>query len=184
MPELDHLFETSAFFEAASWTDHVNMIAGRIMQQPELINDLWDIIQREDETSWRAAWTMEKINDKRPEMIFSFLNDLITRVEQTNNNGLKRHFLKIISLQPLPEDLSGNFVDFCFRTLLSSDEPIAVRAHAMQILYNVCIKIPDLKNELVESIESIQTEASAGIIAKSRIILKKLKHPSHKPSIR
>lgn len=175
MPELDRLFQTSAFFEAASWVDHVDKIADSIIQRPKLINDLWEIIQREDKMAWRAAWTMEKINDKRPEMIYPFLNELLIRVEKTNKNGLKRHFLKMISLQPLPEDLTGNFVDFCFRILLSSDEPIAVRVHAMQILFNVCKKIPELKNELIESIESIQTEASAGIISKSKKLLKQLK---------
>lgn len=175
MSGLDHLFHSSAFFEAASWVDHVDKIADRIIQQPDLINDLWKIIRCEDEMAWRAAWTMEKINDKRPEMIYPFLNELIARVEKTNKNGLKRHFLKMISLQPLPKDITGSFVDYCFRVLLSSDEPIAVRAHAMQILYNVCQEIPELKNELVESIESIQTDASAGIIAKSKKLLKQLK---------
>ncbi len=175
MPGLDHLFQTSAFFEAASWVDHVDKIADSIIQQPNLVNDLWELIAREDEMAWRAAWTMEKINDKRPEMIHPFLNELIIRVEKTNKNGLKRHFLKMISLQPLPEDLTGSFVDFCFKILLSSEEPIAVRAHAMQVLYNVCQMIPDLKNELIQSIESIQTDASAGIISKSKKLLKQLK---------
>jgi hypothetical protein len=175
MSQLDQLFHTTAFFEAASWVNHVDAIAGSIILQPELINELWDIIQHGDETAWRAAWTMEKINDKRPEMIYPFLNELIIQVEKTNNNGLKRHFLKMISIQPLPKDLSGYFVDFCFKILLSSDEPIAVRVHAMQILYNICQKIPDLKNELIESIESIQSEASAGIKSKSRKLLKHLK---------
>lgn len=175
MSGLDHLFHTSAFFEAASWVDHVDKIADRIVQQPDLINDLWEIVQNEDELSWRAAWTMEKINDKRPEMVHPFLNELIIQVEKTNKNGIKRHFLKMISLQPLPEDLTGSFVDYCFKILLSADEPIAVRAHAMQILFNVCKEIPDLKNELIESIQSIQTEASPGIISKSKKLLKQLK---------
>jgi len=175
MPGLDHLFQTSAFFEAASWVDHVDKIAWSIIQQPELIDDLWEVVQREDEISWRAAWTMDKINDKYPEMIHPFLNELIIRAGKTKINGIKRIFLKIISLQPLPDDLTGNFVDFCFKTLRSSDEPIAVRVNAMQILFNVCLKIPDLTNELIFSIESIQNDASAGIISKSKKLLKQLK---------
>lgn len=175
MSELDQLFQTTAFFEAASWADHVEKIADSIIIQPELIGDLWEIVLRNDGLSWRAAWTMEKINDKWPELIHPFLGELIQTVQLTKKDGLKRHFLKMISLQPLPEDLSGSFVDFCFRIVLSSEEAIAVRVHAMQTLYNVCQMIPDLKNELIFSIESIQTDASAGIISKSKKLLKQLK---------
>jgi len=51
---------------------------------------------------------------------------------------------------------------------------IAIKAYSMEVLYKLALIYQELINELSASINMLQGEGSAGIIARGRIILKKL----------
>lgn len=54
-------------------------------------------------------------------------------------------------------------------------EPPAIKAYSMQILYNISEYEPGLKGELLDIMEyQLETQQSAGILAKARIIAEKL----------
>ncbi|GAB1451022.1 hypothetical protein MASR2M47_10780 [Draconibacterium sp.] len=124
--------------------------------------------------SWRAAYLVDKINDERPELLIPFLNELIQQVQIEKSTSKKRHFLKLISLKELIKLQQGSMFDFCTKTLVS-DDPVAVRVHAMQILHNIAENEPELIPEVVLLIQNeMEKRSSAGIISRGKRLVAKL----------
>ncbi|MBA4323337.1 MAG: hypothetical protein C0408_11025, partial [Odoribacter sp.] len=64
--------------------------------------------------------------------------------------------------------------DHCFSCLNSGFSAIAVKAYSMEIIYNLAVIYPELANELSATINMLQGEGSAGVIARGHLIMKKL----------
>lgn len=126
--------------------------------------------------NWRAAWMVDKIHEKHPEMIEKYLPEMIDFVMQTKNTGKKRHLLKLISLFEIPEASLGILLNFCIDVFTDAREPVAVRVHAMQVLFNIAQKEPDFAGELTELIENeLDLHGSAGMNSRGKKLLAKLR---------
>lgn len=126
--------------------------------------------------SWRAAWLADKIHEKNPGLITPFTEQMIKRLETENDDGKKRHFLKLISLNKIPKKHHSFLVNYCLKIFTSAREPVAVRVHALQVLYNISENEPDFKSELLSVIEhEIDLHATPGIISRGKKLVKKLK---------
>lgn len=158
-----------------SW-ENLAFIIQEIGNHPEYFSELIEIaLYNSEPKTWRAAYLVDKIHDKYPELILPFLEPIIQKLETENNTSKKRHFLKLISMNEIPEQHFGFLVDFCLKALTSDKEPPAVRVHAMQILYNISEIEPDLKPEILAIIEhEIEFHSTAGIISRGTKLAKKL----------
>lgn len=126
--------------------------------------------------NWRAAWMIDKIHDKHPGLVKKYLPEITRFVTVTSSPGKKRHLLKLISLNEIENDNLAVMLNFCLNVFTNTAEPIAVRVHAMQVLYNISEKEPDLKNELIELIENeIELHNSPGLSSRGKKILHKLR---------
>lgn len=158
-----------------SW-ENMALMVRYIADYPEhldiIMNKALDDSQPEN---WRAAWMVDKIHEKHPELVLPYLSAINSFVLTTKNSGKKRHFLKLISQYPLPEVNIALLLDFCINTFTNASEDVAVRVHAMQILYNIAEKEPDFSGELIELIEhEMEYHGSAGITSRGRKLLNRL----------
>lgn len=158
-----------------SW-ENMNFMIREFSSQPELFSALMEIaLYNPEHKTWRAAYLADKIHDNCPELILPYLNKMAERLETEKNPGKKRHFLKLLSMNEIPEKHFGFLVDFCLETMVS-EEPPAVRVHAMQILFNISEKEPDLKQEILAQIEhEMEYHATAGILSRGKKLAKKLR---------
>jgi 8-oxo-dGTP diphosphatase len=127
--------------------------------------------------AFHSSWTLTKVCDKFPEIIYPYLPQIVESLKKTDNESALRSFLRIISLSDLEKinkHQHGLLVDFCFNILKSGFSAIAVKAYAMEILYRLSVIYPELAYELSSSIKILLEDASAGIAARGRMILKKL----------
>ena len=93
----------------------------------------------------------------------------------TQNLSKKRHLLKLISLHEVPEDKMARLLNHCMEVFTSVANPVAVRVHAMQILFNIALKEPGFAGELIDLIEyEIACHGSAGLASRGRKLLKLL----------
>ena len=128
-----------------------------------------------DPKSWRAAYVVDLIHDKHPELLQPYLNEMILQLKKEKNDGKKRHFLKLISLNKPDEAFHGFLFDYCLNVFTSAKEAIAVRVNAMQILYNISETEPGLKPEILAIIEhEMEYHATAGILSRGRKLAAKL----------
>ncbi|MBN2666808.1 MAG: (deoxy)nucleoside triphosphate pyrophosphohydrolase [Bacteroidales bacterium] len=131
----------------------------------------------DNKLSSKASWSLSKIHDKHPVILARFIPVIIGSLDRLNNESVRRSFMKIISLSDITvvnRKQQGILADYCFRMLRSGFSSIAVKAYSMEIIYRLAQVYPELTGELAATINLLQDEKSAGIIAKGRIILKRL----------
>lgn len=160
-----------------SW-ENLPVIIHEIRRNPKNIFVLAEIAMYSNHPkSWRAAWIMDKIHEKTPELISPLIPEIIQHIKTEKQDGKKRHFLKLICLNDLPHEQQGFMLDFCMKAFTSAKETLAVRVHAMQILYNISEKEPDLKPEILAIIEyEMENHSSAGIVSQRRKLAQKLRN--------
>lgn len=156
--------------------ENLNLIIQEAGNHPEHFSVLMDIALHSTENkSWRAAWMADKIHDKYPHLVLPYLEPMIEKLRHDLQQGKKRQFLKLISLHNIPEKYFGFLVDKCIEFLTSAKEPPAIRVHAMQVLYNISEKEPDLKPEILAVIRhEMEYHSTAGIISRGSKLAKKL----------
>ena len=90
------------------------------------------------------------------------------------SKGSLRSLLRLLSRHDIPEDEQGLLIDLCFSYLVSELYPVAVKAHAMQIIYNHVLLYPELKDEFITVIEDQAKNNSVGFKARGNILIKQM----------
>lgn len=146
-----------------------------VIADENLFNQLFQYIFSGDHRmAWRACWIIDNASEEFPELLADKLPDLITGLLATKDSSLKRHFTRILCRYQIPEEYLGVIVNRCFE-LLTPTEPPAVRVYAMQLLFDITLRQPDLKGELISVIQSLKEEGgSAGFINRADKLLRLL----------
>jgi hypothetical protein len=155
---------------------NTDFVADLIIQKPDLFEELYRLfIKNSEPLSRRAAWVVDTVTEKRPELLSVHLDHIMKLLPTFRHDGLKRHSLRMIARSPLPSgDRLGELATVCFDWLLSSKEATAVKVYSMEILYRISIIEPDLKKELADSIEYRLKEETAGFKNRGQKMLRKL----------
>jgi hypothetical protein len=148
------------------------------LENPVIFRKLLEYSWSDDrKLAFRASWTLTKVCDKFPEIIYPHLSEIVEALPRFENESVERSFLRILSLsdvRKLPEKHHGLLADYCFAELNSAASAIAIKAYCMEILYRLSVIYPQLANELAVSIRTMMEEGSAGIVARGNSILKKI----------
>jgi hypothetical protein len=160
-------------------------VATSAIENPEIFIRLFRYSNSSDKKlAFRASWTLTKVCDRFPELIYPYLSQMVESLSKIDNESTLRSFLRIISLSDLDKINNrqhGLLADFCFGTLNSGFSAIAVKAYSMEILYRLSLIYPELANELSTSIRILMEDGSAGITSRGRAIIKKLADRPIKP---
>ena len=66
-------------------------------------------------------------------------------------------------------------LNYCLDVFINSSETIAVKVHAMQVLFEIALQEPGFASELTELIENeLEYHYSAGLASRARKLLPKL----------
>ncbi len=156
----------------------VDWIATSAIENQDIFAKLLEYSYSSDrKLAFRASWTLTKVCDKYPDIIYPFLPGIVEALDKLDNESVQRSFLRILSLSDLKkinQKHHGILAEHCFMALRSGESAIAIKAYSMEILYKLTLKYPELRNELSASINILQGEGSAGIVARGRMVLKKL----------
>jgi hypothetical protein len=153
-------------------------IANSAVENPVIFRKLIDYSYSDDDKlAFRSSWILAKVCDKEPAIIYPYLSEIVATLKNLNNESAQRSLLRIISLSEmnkLSKKHHGLLTDHCFEALKSNFSSIAIKAYSMEILYKLSKIYPGLVHELSATINMLQGEGSAGIIARGRMILRKL----------
>ena len=157
---------------------HTSEIARVAVENPKILDELWILsISNDEPVNWRAAWVIKRIWEQNPPLVSPLIDKMIINLPLLKKDGVKREFLRIIQEYPLPENEEklGILLNTCFDWLAEPAEPIAVKIHSMTILFKIQKVIPDIKEELITTIEVAMQEGSAGIINRGRKTIKAIR---------
>jgi 8-oxo-dGTP diphosphatase len=177
--ELQAMVNNMMSMQEAEW------VATSAIENPGIFLKLYEYSYSSDKKlAFRASWTLSKVCEKFPEIIYPYLSQIVSTLNNIDNESALRSFLRILSLTDpaqINNNQHGQLADFCFNALKSGLSAIAVKAYSMEILYKLALMYPELANELSATINVLQGEGSAGIVARGRMILKKLAEIPIKP---
>jgi hypothetical protein len=151
------------------------MVADLVFKKTDLFSELVTILlKNENPVSWKAAWAMDVVSEKQPDLLRHHLNRIIDHLELFTDDGAKREVLRMLSRSSMPENKTGQVITICFDWLTSVKESVAVKMFSMEILYRISQEEPGIKKELTDSIEMRMPEESPGFRSHGKKLLKKL----------
>lgn len=150
-------------------------IATYIEEHPDRFAELMEFFfSNEHQVAQRGAWAVSYCVDRNPSLITPYLAAIIDNLPNKVHVAVKRNTLRILQHVDIPEDLIGKAADFCFKCLENPKEAVALRIFSMTVLYNICLKEPELKNDLQLLIEEFMPHGTAGFKSRGRKVLKQL----------
>lgn len=154
---------------------HADRLVDILKQRPDFFDNMVSIyLANEEPVSRRAAWALDLYTEAHPELLIPIIELIVSHLPTFEHDGMKRHSLRMLARSPLPKENSGQLISQAFNFLLSPVETPAVKVHAMEILYNASLVEPDIRQELIDSIEWRFQEESAGVRSRGEKILKRL----------
>lgn len=143
-----------------------DIVVSNIGNNQALFDETMELVYRDKHpVSMRAAWVANFVVEKHPGLIKPHIIKLAALLPKSEIDGVKRLALKMLknSILELPEDVFGELADTCFTIAEDPKEAIAVRAFALDILFEVLKIYPEIKPELIAVMESMIPDGSKGI---------------------
>ncbi len=137
----------------------------------ELIDCFFD---KEARICQRAAWAVGLMGEKQQTLVEPYLEKILLNLKQPHHDAIRRNTMRLLnSLPTIPDAVLGLAADTAFRFLEDPSVSIAVRAFSIRVLGKICLKEPDLKDELRILLEDIMAnEKAPGLLVSSRDVLK------------
>ncbi len=154
---------------------HTVGIAKKIGANQDDFDELMTLFLGDDyRLTQRAAWVVSHCADEHPWLIEKHIEPMILNLNKQASDAVKRNTLRVLRYVEIPEDFMGIAAEVCFGCLQSGKEPVAIKVHAMDVLFNITKKFPELREELRLSIEDQMPFGSAGFLSRGTKILKLL----------
>jgi hypothetical protein len=151
------------------------MLIREVGDSKEKFDTLLDIaLEGEEPLDWRAAWILDGSDEQHPGLASHAISRIVACLPGMGSIGVLRILLRLLSRHEVAEEDQGLLIDLCFGYMMSERYPVAVKVHAMQILYNHVLIYPELKDELIMVIEDQAENNSVGFRARSRILIRQL----------
>jgi hypothetical protein len=159
--------------ELSKW--NTDLVSEYVGEDRDRFHELWNLLFPEGyPISPRAAWAIESACGKHPHLLKPYMDELLKALSRVENHGIKRHMMKILTFQDIPEEYLGNLIDLCFLWIEDPDIPVAVKVHSMQIIYNAIQQFPELKAEFIAVVEDQIPKNSPGFKSRARRLIAKL----------
>ncbi|WP_346320593.1 hypothetical protein [Chitinophaga sp. YIM B06452] len=157
--------------------EHTEALAAWVGGNPKRLAQLVDLFLHDEyRVVQRAAWILSYVGDKHPRLMAPHLAAMVDRMGHPGIPvAVKRNVVRILRDMPVPEDLQGPVMNFCFQFLEDPKETVAVKAFSMTILGRLAKIYPDIRNEIVMLIEDhLREGATPGIRSRGMKTLKEL----------
>ena len=152
-----------------------DLLIGKVIKSDSHFNRLLELaLHEKDPVAWRACWVLDGSDEKRPGLAHKHISGIVQALPVLESKGTLRSLLRLLTRYDIPEEEQGLLIDLCFNYLVSEQYPVAVKAHAMQIIYHHVLLYPELKDELIAVIEDQMENNSAGFKARGNILIKQM----------
>ncbi len=151
----------------------------QVLAQPDLLPRLMELVQSDDpQQAAKAAWPISYIFQDRPHWLapyFDLIGNMLNREDM--HPGIIRNLLRALQevKTGIPEAAAGSIMNACFNRLLDAKETIAIKAFSITVLYHLSQTYPDIKEELISTLEFVLPTSSTGVRNRGEKTLKMLR---------
>ncbi|WP_200974614.1 hypothetical protein [Echinicola sp. 20G] len=162
--------------ESGQSKDNTTKIVNYIGDDPDRFAELFILFRNGTyKVTQRASWPLGIAAEKCPGLLLPYYKDIVIMLKKANvHDAVKRNILRMLQDQDVPEVYEGEVLNAAFTFLEDKAQPIAIRVFAMQVVYNLSERYPEIRPELKLIIEDMLPYASAGIRSRGKKILSKL----------
>ncbi len=152
-----------------------DLLIGEVIKSESHFRTLLDLtLHEKDPLAWRACWILDGSDERKPGLARQYIGLIVKALPELDSKGALRSLLRMLSRYEIPEEAQGLLIDLCFTYLVSELYPVAVKVHAMQIIYRHVLIYPELKDELVAVIEDQIANNSVGFKSRGRRLIKQM----------
>ena len=152
-----------------------NLLIGAVIKSESHFTSLLQLaLYEKDPLAWRASWVLDGSDERKPGLARKHIPEIVQALPRLESKGSLRSLLRMLTRYDIPEDEQGLLIDLCFSYLVSEQFPVAVKAHAMLVIYNHVLLYPELKNELIAVIEDQEDNNSVGFKSRGRNLIKQM----------
>ena len=152
-----------------------DLLVEEVIQSQAHFNTLVDLaLHEKDPVAWRAAWVLDGSDEKKHGLARKHISAIVSALPQLESKGTLRSLLRLLSRHRIPERDQGLLIDLCFSYLVSEQYPVAVKAHAMQIIYHHVLLYPELKKELITVLRDQADNNSVGFKSRGNRLIKQM----------
>ena len=143
----------------------------------EKFNSLLDLaLYENDPVAWRAGWILDGSDELHPGMASGSVTKIVHRLPRIESTGTLRCLLRLLCRYDIDEEDQGILIDLCFGYMVSELYPVAVKVHAMQIIYQHVLIYPELKEELITVIRDQVNNNTVGFKSRGMRIIRQLEN--------
>ncbi len=152
-----------------------DLLMGEVIKSESHFRALLQLtLHEKDPIAWRACWVLDGSDEIKPGLARKHIGTIVKALPDLESLGALRSLLRMLSRYEIPEKYQGLLIDLCFSYLVSELYPVAVKVHAMQIIYQHVLIYPELKDELMAVIEDQIANNSVGFKSRGRRLIKQM----------
>ena len=122
--------------------------------------------------SQRASWPLYYCVSANPDLIKPHLGKLLKNLERSDiHDAVRRNSMGILREISIPEKHEGAVMNLCFNILSDPAEKAAPKADAISILDKLSKKYPEIRQELITTVESDWEHATPAFRARAKNVL-------------
>jgi 8-oxo-dGTP diphosphatase len=165
-------------------SDACKLLAESAAQNGAVLNSLIKLsLAEEPSLAFRSSWCVTKTAEIDPVSVEPYYRELVQALPSVQNESVTRSILKIVSesdISLMDETSQGIIATCCFEYLNSGLSPVALKVYSMEALYKLTLVFPELGHELRSSLMKVMEDGSAGVKARGKYIIERLRRDSYK----
>lgn len=134
-----------------------------LLKKPELLKGFKTLaFSDEYPFDMRASNVIEKADELKHGFAQALIPKIVQHLTSFKNDGPRRQFLRMLSryVAELDEDYTGLLYDACFAFACDPAQPVAVRHNSLLVIEGLCLRYPELKNEIFSALKLRMNEES------------------------
>ena len=136
---------------------------------------LINIVAGEDpELARRAAWSLGKAGEVRPNWMAKYLPDCILLLQAYSHPAIGRNIYRALQYTQIPRKFHAPLYDLCLLEINDHNKPVAIKIFAMTVAANIVAVNKELTEELKLTIAQNMSYGTAGYKSRARRILRSL----------
>lgn len=140
---------------------------------------LSDCLEMDYKIASRFAWLLSGVGMYDPSFLKKSLEFLFNKMNDITTFNFSYSIVKYWAIAGIPEANEGAALDLLFDLFNAPKTDVHIKAKALEVLFELYKKYPEIKNELVSSIESEQDKNTNAFQKKAGKILKLLYSADH-----
>lgn len=123
----------------------------------------------------RSSWAILFISQVNPSMMLPYSEKMIRNLDDPLHDAVIRNTIRIFEDLPIPESIEGELLEKCFAYINNPKLATAIRAFAVTVSAKIVLKYPELKEELIATLEDHMPYGLPSFKFRAKKIIKQLK---------